>query len=49
MEQRIRFCAASGKARIDFPTLRAGLPPVKTAHCLTHIEHGGNSPSGGIG
>lgn len=44
IEQSIRFCTASDGARIAYATSGTGLPLVKPANWLTHLEYDWESP-----
>ena len=44
MEQDIRFCTAPDGVRIAYATVGQGLPLVKTANWLSHLEYDWNSP-----
>lgn len=44
VEQEIRFCTAVDGVRIAYATSGNGLPLVKTANYLTHLEHDWNGP-----
>lgn len=42
--QEIRFCSAADGTRIAYATIGSGLPLVKAANYLTHLEHDWNGP-----
>ena len=44
MRQRIRFCTAADGVRLATATSGSGVPLVKAAHYLTHVEHDWDSP-----
>lgn len=44
MEQRIRFCSATGGVRIAYATCGEGPPLVKASNWLSHLEFEWNSP-----
>ena len=44
MRQRIRFCTAADGVRLATATSGSGVPLVKAAHYLTHVEHDWESP-----
>lgn len=44
LEQRIRFCTTSDKARIAYATLGKGPPLVRAAHWLTHLQYDMDNP-----
>ena len=44
LQQQIRFCRSADGTRIAYATVGSGLPLVKAANYLTHLEHDWNGP-----